>query len=281
MATPFAEHGSIDFEAARRLAAHLVGSGSNGIVVAGTTGESPTLDDSEKLALLAAVIDEVGDQATVVCGTGSNDTRHTVELTRAAAEVGADAALVVTPYYNMPNRAGVTAHFEAVAAADSELPIIVYNVPSRVTVNIPPDQLAELALVDNIVAVKQANNEDLGPVEGLALLAGNDDSFLRALELGAVGGILVASHLVGERMRMIWELVGAGEAERAREISGELDPLYRALAVTTNPIPIKAALEILGLAPGRMRLPMVEATESERATVEQALRRLLLIGEPV
>lgn len=271
MVTPFAEDGSVDEAGARALARHLVESGSGGLVVAGTTGESPTLDDAEKLSLLRAVVDEVGDRAAIVCGTGSNDTRHSEHLSAAAAEAGADGVLVVTPYYNKPNPAGIRAHFSAVAAA-AGIPVIVYNIPSRVVVNIPPRLLAELAAEsDNVIAVKQANNEEIGPIEGMDVLAGNDDVFLRCLDLGGVGGILVASHLVGPEMREIYEAARAGELDRAREIDARLQPIYDALTVTSNPIPVKAAVEMLGLAPGRMRLPMVPADGEQRAAVRRAL----------
>ena len=274
MATPFDAKGGIDFGAARGLARYLVEQGSHGLVVAGTTGESPTLDDSEKLALLAAVIDEVGERADVICGTGSNDTRHSAELTAAAADVGADAALVVTPYYNKPNRLGILGHFAAVAEAAPSLPIIVYNIPSRVVVNIGPELLAELAEIETVVAVKQANNDELQQVDGLALLAGNDEAFLPVLRLGGAGGILVASHLAGPRMREIWDAAQAGDLDRAAEIDRQLAPLYAAMSVTTNPIPVKAALEMLDIIPGHMRLPMVEASEEEKAVVAEALRDL-------
>lgn len=279
MATPFDASGGIDFGAARRLARFLVDNGSNGLVVSGTTGESPTLDDSEKLALLAAVIDEVGEQATVICGTGSNDTRHSAELTAAAADVGADAALVVTPYYNKPNRAGIIGHFKAVAEAAPETPIVIYNIPSRVVINLPPDLLAELAEIETVVAVKQANNDELQQIEGLELLAGNDDAYLPTLQAGGAGGILVASHLVGPQMRQMWEAAEAGDLDRAAEIDSTLQNLYTAISVTTNPIPVKAGLEMLGVISARMRLPMVEANEEERAVVATALRDLGLIAE--
>ena len=274
MATPFDANGGIDFGAARKLARYLVENGSHGLVVSGTTGESPTLDDSEKLALLAAVIDEVGEQACIICGTGSNDTRHSAELTAAAADVGAHAALVVTPYYNKPNRLGILGHFGAVAEAAPEMPIIVYNIPSRVVVNIGPELLAELAQIESVVAVKQANNEEIRQIEGLALLAGNDDAFLPVLRAGGAGGILVASHLAGPQMRDMWEAAQAGDLDRAAEIDGQLTQLYSALGVTTNPIPVKAALEMLELIPGNMRLPMVEASAEEKEVVAEALRGL-------
>ena len=278
MITPFDQAGRLDADAARRLARHLVEHGSHGLVVGGTTGESPTLSTDEVLRLLGAVRAEVGEEATLVCGTGSNDTRHAAELTMAVADAGADAALVVTPYYNKPNRAGLRAHFEAVAEAAPELPIVLYNIPSRVVVNIGPDLLAELASIDNVVAVKQANDDDLGPIEGLSILAGNDNTFLRTLEFGGAGGVLVASHVVGDRMREIWEAAQAADFDRAREIDAELQPVYEAMNVTTNPIPVKAAMEMLGLDSGRMRLPMVPADEEQRAAIRPALEQAGLLA---
>lgn len=271
MATPFAEDGRVDNDAARRLAAHLLEHGSHGLVVAGTTGECPTLTDGETVELLEAVRAEVGDEPLVVCGTGTNDTRHSCELTKMAAQSGADAALVVVPYYNKPNPAGMKAHFETVAAAVPDLPMIMYNIPARVIVNMPPGLLAELAAVDNIVAVKQANDEELGPVDGLAVLAGNDNTFLRVLEFGGAGGILVASHVVGDQMREMWDAAQNNDLERARQIDAELTPVFEGLSVTTNPIPLKAALEMLGLAPDRLRLPLVPADTEQRAAVKAAL----------
>lgn len=274
MATPFTADGDVDEAGARRLARYLIEHGSHGVVVAGSTGEAATLDDEEHISLLRAVAEEIGDEALVVCGTGTNDTRHSVELTRAAAGAGAQAALVVTPYYNKPTPAGVRAHFEAVAGAVPELPIIAYNIPSRVVVNVPPPLLAELGAIDNVVAVKQANNEELEPIDGMALLAGNDDAFLPALELGGAGGILVASHLVGPQMREMWDAAQDGDLKRAREIDAGLQPAYEAMAVATNPIPLKAALEMAGLIPsGGLRLPLVPATEEERRTVRELLER--------
>jgi len=272
MVTPFAEDGSVDEAAARKLARHLVENGSHGVVVAGTTGESPTLSDSEDVALLRAVRDELGYGVTVICGTGTNDTRHSEQLTAAAVEAGADAVLVVTPYYNKPNRAGILAHYEAVAAAAGQTPVIVYNIPSRVVVNIGPELLAELAEIDNVVAVKQANNDEIDRVEGLRVLAGNDDIFLRCLRSGGAGGILVASHVVGNEMRAIFDAVKAGEPGRAAQLDADIRPIFEALAVTTNPIPVKAAAEMLGLIPSdRMRLPMVAADDEQRAVVRAAL----------
>ena len=271
MATPFDEGGGVDTDAARRLAAYLLEHGSHGLVVAGTTGECPTLTDEEEILLLRAVREEVGDDVLLVCGTGTNDTRHSAELTKMAAEAGADASLVVAPYYNKPSRPGLKAHFETVAAAVPELPMIAYNIPARVVINMPPDLLAELAEIDNVVAVKQANDDELGPIEGLDILAGNDNTFCRVLEFGGAGGITVASHIVGDQMRQMWDAAEAGDLERARQIDAELTPVYEGLSVATNPIPLKAALELLGLASGRMRLPLVPVDAEQRGAIKSAL----------
>ena len=269
MVTPFTEDGAVDEAAARKLARHLIDNGSHGLVLSGTTGESPTLEDDEKLALLRTVRDELGPDVLLICGTGSNDTRHSERLSAAAADAGADAVLAVTPYYNKPNRAGLIAHYEAVARA-AGVPVVLYNIPSRVVLNVPPDLLAELARIDNVVGVKQANDDELQPIDGLRVLAGNDGTFLRTLELGEPGGILVATHLVGPEMREIYEAVQAGDNERAREIDQSLRPIYEVLS-KTNPIPVKAGLELLGICSARARLPIVEAGDEQRAEVRQAL----------
>ena len=278
MVTPFDEGGRLDTEAARRLARHLAENGSHGLVLGGTTGESPTLSDEEKLELLGAVRAELSDALTLICGTGSNDTHHSVELTRRAVGAGADAVLVVTPYYNKPNRTGLEAHFEAVAEAAGNAPVVLYNIPSRCVINLAPDLLAELARIDNVVAVKQANNDDLAPIDGLDLLAGNDEIFLRCLELGGTGGILVSSHVVGREMREVYEAFTAGEPDRARELNASLQGVFEAMTVTSNPIPVKAALEMLGVIAARARLPIVEADEEQRATVRKALERQGLLA---
>ena len=277
MATPFAADGTLDLDAARSLARHLADNGSHGLVVAGTTGESPTLSDAEKLRLLEAVLDEVGDRVTVIAGTGSNDTHHSCELTGKAARAGAHAVLVVTPYYNKPNEAGLRAHFAAVAEAAGETPVVLYNIPSRCVINVPPELIAEIAAASpNVVAVKQANNDDLealAQVEAVTLLAGNDEVFLRTLELGGAGGILVASHVVGNEMRAIFDAAERGELERARELDEALHGVYGAMGVTANPIPVKTALELLGVIDANVRLPLVRASDAERATVREALEQ--------
>lgn len=271
MATPFAESGAVDNDGARRLAAHLLEHGSHGLVLAGSTGECPTLTDGETIELLRAVRKEVGDEIPIVVGTGTNDTRHSSELTKMAADASADVSLVVVPYYNKPNPAGIRAHFETVAAAVPDLPMVMYNIPSRVIVNADTSLLGELAAVDNIVAVKQANDDELGPIEGLDILAGNDNTFLRVLEFGGAGVIGVATHVVGDQMRAMWDAAQENDLNRAREIDAELAPIYQGLSVTTNPIPLKAALEMLGLAPDRLRLPLVSADPDQRAAVRAAL----------
>ncbi|HEY6771198.1 MAG TPA: 4-hydroxy-tetrahydrodipicolinate synthase [Solirubrobacterales bacterium] len=276
MVTPFTEDRSVDEAAARKLARYLVDNGSHGLVLAGTTGESPTTDDDEKLALLRAVRDEVGTDVLVICGTGSNDTRHSERLSAAAADAGADAVLAVTPYYNKPNFRGIKAHYEVVAKA-AGIPVVLYNIPSRVVVNLSAEQLAELAQIENVVAVKQANDDELGPVEGLRILAGNDGTFLPTLEMGEPGGILVASHLVGSEMREIYDSVQAGDLDRAREIDAKLRPVYEMIS-HVNPIPVKAALDLLGICSSRARLPIVEANEEERGKIRQVLERQGLLA---
>ena len=271
MVTPFDTAGELDLEGCRSVARHLVAHGSSGLVVGGTTGEPPTLDDREKLALLEAVLDEVDGAVPVALGTGSNDTRHSAALTRLAAEAGAAAGLVVTPYYNRPNRSGIEAHFTAIAEAAPDLPLILYNIPSRVVTNMPPDLLADLGGLPNVVAVKQANDEEMGPVEGIELLAGNDSGLLACLDAGGVGGILVASHLVGDRMAELIEAHQAGDRDRAVAIDASLAAAYEAMSVTTNPIPVKAALEMAGICGGTLRLPMVEATPAEKDRIRSLL----------
>jgi 4-hydroxy-tetrahydrodipicolinate synthase len=272
MATPFDENGAVDEAAALKLATYLLEHGSHGLVISATTGEAPTLTDEEALDLLSAVRREVGDEVLLACGTGTNYTEHSIELTKGAADAGADAALIVTPYYNKPNPAGIQAHFEAIAAAIPSMPIIAYNIPSRVVVNVPPEGLAELAKIDNVVAVKQANNEEMQPIEGMEILAGNDDVFLKTLELGGAGGILVASHLAGPQMREMWDAAQADDIDGARDIDVGLRQLYAAIGVTTNPIPVKAGLAMMNLIPtDTLRLPLVPADAEQRATMRAAL----------
>jgi 4-hydroxy-tetrahydrodipicolinate synthase len=266
MVTPFSEGGALDEEGAAILMRELLASGSDGLVVAGSTGEAATLTDAEKARLWEIAVEESGD-APVIAGTGTYDTRHTIELTERATEIGVDAVLVVTPYYVKPNRRGLKAHYEAVAAS-TDLPVVLYNIPSRCVVDMPNDLLAELARIENVAAVKQARYEDIQPIDGLDLLAGNDDTFSEVLDLGGTGGILVASHLVGSEMRRMID-----EPDSRAEIHEGLKDLYEALTVTTNPIPVKAAMRMAGHRVGGFRLPLVDPSAEEEAVVRAALER--------
>ena len=272
MVTPFDANGDVDEDATVRLMRHLLDNGSDGLVVAGSTGEAATLTDEEKAQLWELAVSETPDDAFIAAGTGTYDTRHTVELTERAHEAGVDAMLVVTPYYVKPNRRGLLAHYAAVAAA-TDRPIILYNIPGRTALDMPNDLLAELAEIDNVQAVKQARYEELAPIPGLDLLAGNDDVLARVLDMGGTGGILVASHLVGREMRRMID-----EPEARGEIHESLKDVFAALTVTTNPIPVKAALNMAGHAVGGLRLPLVEATEEEKAVIREALERHELLA---
>jgi 4-hydroxy-tetrahydrodipicolinate synthase len=275
MVTPFHPDGSVNFASARRLARHLVETGSDGIVVCGTTGEGPTVSDREKIDLLDALVEEMAGRACVVANTGTYDTHHSTALTRAAVEVGADAFLAVTPYYNKPPRAGIVAHFSAIAEAEGR-PVIVYNIPQRVVLNLEPDVLAELAEIPNVVAVKQAT-ADIDQARrilaetDLLLYAGNDDLLYPFLKLGGKGGVCVASHVAGMQMRRMVDLAHRGDMDAAKAQDAALYDLYTAFAVTTNPIPVKAALNLLGHEVGSLRLPLVEADAEQTATVAAAL----------
>jgi 4-hydroxy-tetrahydrodipicolinate synthase len=276
MVTPFAGDGSVNHESTRRMARHLVENGSDGIVVCGTTGEGPTVTDREKLDLFDTVVSEVGAGATVIANTGSYDTHHSVALTRSAVATGVDGFLVVTPYYSKPPPAGIVAHFEAIAEAAEGRPVIAYNIPQRVVLNLEPELLERLAEIENVTAVKQATT-DLDQARrivehgALDLYAGNDDLVLPFARLGGAGGICVASHLAGRRIREMIALARSGDLDRAEQIDEELRPLYQALSVTTNPIPLKAALNLLGHDVGGLRLPLVDADDAEVATVQAAL----------
>jgi 4-hydroxy-tetrahydrodipicolinate synthase len=279
--TPFRADGSVNLEAFARLCTHLVNTGSDGVVVAGTTGEAPTLTDEERLSLFAAAVETVGDRATVIAGTGTYSTAHSVHLTGQAHELGVDAFLVVTPYYSKPPVPGIVAHFRAIAEA-TDRPIVVYNIPQRVVVNLEPETLARLAEIPNVTAVKQATT-DPGQARrileetDLALYAGNDDLLLPFLELGGVGGILVYTHVVGPRVRELVTRFKDGDVDGARAIDAELRPVIEALAVTTNPIPVKAALAMLGHDVGGLRLPLVEASDEQKAAIRETLERVGLL----
>jgi 4-hydroxy-tetrahydrodipicolinate synthase len=271
--TPFGDDGSIDEAAFVSLMAHLHANGSDGFVVCGTTGESSTLTDDEHLRLVALAVAERPPGATIVAGVGSNDTRHAVHLTAHACEIGADALLSVNPYYNRPNRRGILAHYREVTHA-ADRPVVLYNIPQRTGSDMPNDLLAELAQLEHIEAVKQANNDNLAPVDGLAIYAGNDEILARVLDMGEAGGILTASHVVGPQMRRMVD----EPAERAAIHESLLD-VFAALAVAPAAVSNKVALNLLGHRVGRPRLPYLEADEHETATIRAMLQeRGLLVG---
>ncbi len=268
LVTPFDAQLRVDEEAAVRLMEHCVAHGSDGLVICGTTGETATLTDDEQLRMIELAVQELGGRATIVAGVGSNDTRHAVHLTERASELGVDGLLHVTPYYNRPNERGIKRHFAECARA-TDKPIMLYNIPLRTGRDMSNEFLAELGQeLDNIVAVKQANPDNLALIDGLDIYAGDNETLCQTLELGGVGGVLVASHIVGEQMRRMVD-----EPEHRRAIHDELTDLFAALAVAPNPIGIKAALKLLGHRVGGLRLPMVEADEHETAVIRAALER--------
>ena len=281
IATPFKADGSVDYDAFRALAAHLVANGSDGLAVTGTTGEAPTLSDDERFGLYEAAVDEVGDRATIVAGTGTYATEHSVHLTRRAHEIGVHGFLVVTPYYNKPPVRGIVRHFEEIAAV-SDRPIVVYNIPGRVALNLETETIAQLAELPTIQAVKQANpdvEQARAIVElGLDLYAGDDDLVFPFLELGGIGGVCVHTHVVGPQVKELVRLYRSGDVEGARALDRELAPSIDLLRVAVNPIAIKCALNLLGHEVGAHRLPLVEATDDEREAVRECLERLGLLA---
>jgi 4-hydroxy-tetrahydrodipicolinate synthase len=275
--TPFDRDGAVDYDRFREHARSVVENGADGLVVAATTGESPTLTDEEKLELFAAAVEAVGGDATVVASTGTYSTAHSVHLTEKAHEVGVDGFLVVTPYYNRPPPRGVVEHFKAIAAV-SDRPIIVYNIPQRVVVNLEPETIVELAEIPTVKGVKQAT-EDIEQAKRvvseteLDLYAGSDHLLFPFLEVGGVGGVFVYANIVPGRVKELIRRYRSGDVDGAREIDEELKPLVEALGVTINPIPVKAALSILGQDVGGLRLPLVEATDEELAEIRSGLER--------
>ena len=274
--TPFAPDGSVNLDKFKELAAYLVEHGSDGVVVAGTTGESPTLSDDEKLALFAAAVEAVGDRATVVAGTGTYDTGHSARLTERVHELGVDGFLVVTPYYSRPPQRAIVRHFQEIASR-TDKPVVVYNIPSRVVVNIEPGTIAELAEIENVCAVKQANDDleqaRLIPGLGLDLYAGDDNLIFPFLGLGGVGGVCVHTHVWGPQTKEMVRRYKDGDVDGARRLNEEMAPAYELLRVVTNPIAIKAAINLLGHEAGGYRLPMVDPTERELEQIRACLER--------
>lgn len=281
MVTPFAEDLSVDYTKARALARRLVQSGSDGLVVSGTTGESPTLSHEEKLELFEVVLDEVGDEAVVFAGTGTNDTRASIEMTRDAERVGVHGAMLVTPYYNKPPQAGLYRHFAQIAESTG-LPLLVYNVPGRTSVNLAADTMARLARdFDNIVAVKEASGvlEQVAEIrskapDGFVIYSGDDNMTIPIMSVGGDGIVSVASHVAGLAMQEMIAAFVAGDTARAGALHRRLLPLFKVIFVTTNPIPIKAALALAGFDAGPLRPPLVEAAEAERAQIRKVMESL-------
>lgn len=277
MVTPFRQDHSLDLDGAQQLGRHLLEHGTDSIVVAGSTGESPTLSHREKLDLFRSVIDAIGRDGKVICGTGTYNTAETIELSRKAQELGADGLLVVTPYYSKPPQRGLLEHFTRVARA-VDLPVIAYNIPGRTGIRIEHDTLLRMAEVPNIVAVKDSTG-DFQAISRLIseapadfeVYSGDDWATFGYLCLGGVGVVSVAAHVVGDRIHHLTDLVLSGDIPAARKVHDELSPLFNALFITTNPIPVKTALDVLGLPAGPPRLPLVPATRDERARIEKAL----------
>lgn len=275
MVTPFTADGELDLERAASLADSLVRQGNDGLVVSGTTGEAPTTSDAEKSALLRAVVDAVGDRAHVLAGVGTSDTRHTVELARAAEKDGASGLLLVTPYYSRPPQAGVVAHVERVAAS-TDLPVMLYDIPGRTALALSPETLETLAGHAQVVAVKDAK-DDLGATSwllaqtGLAVYSGTDQLNLPLLSIGAVGMVSVVSHVVTPLLVELVAAHGAGDVARARAIHLRLQPVYRGMFRTQGVILSKAALALQGTPVGPVRLPLVDATDEQRAVLAQDL----------
>jgi 4-hydroxy-tetrahydrodipicolinate synthase len=281
--TPFEADGAVDYDRYRELCRFLVDNGSDGVVVNGTTGESSTLSEDERTGLIEAALEAIGDRATVVAGTGTNSTEHSIHLTEQAHEAGAHAMLVVTPYYNKPPQRGIVEHFKAVAAA-TDRPVVAYNIPGRCVINIEPETMDQLAEIDNVAAVKQSN-ADLDQARhivalGLDLYAGDDNLVLPFVELGGKGGVCVHTHVVGPQVKELIRLVQEGDLDGARRLDEELAPAYELIGVVTGPIQIKAALRLIGLDVGGLRLPLVEASGDEVEQIRGCLERLKLL-EPV
>lgn len=283
MVTPFNDDYSINYDAAADLAKHLIANGSNGLVVAGSTGESATLSVEEKLKLFAIVLDAVGDKATVIAGTGSNDTMASLKLTQAAEKLGVHGAMLVGPYYNKPPQEGYYQHFKTVADG-TNLPLIIYNVPGRTSSNILPGTIARLAEFKNIVAVKEAsgNLEQVAEIirttpNDFMVYSGDDSLTLPILSVGGVGIISVAAHIVGNRMQEMISAFANNDLAKAQAIHSELLPFFRLMFITTNPIPIKTAVNLIGQNGGSFRLPLIPPTSNELEQIKDGMHKMHLL----
>ena len=283
MVTPFKDDLSVDYEGAQKLAVHLCEAGNDGLVVAGTTGESPTLSKQEKISLFSAIKEAVGNKAQIIAGTGSNSTADSIYLTQEASKIGVDGIMAVVPYYNKPNQEGLYQHFKAIAM-ETPLPVMLYNVPGRTGTNLLPETVARLSAIENIVALKEAagNLDQVSTLktllpEDFLIFSGDDSLTLPMLAVGAYGVVSVAGHLVGNEIkRMITSYIN-GDVHQSRMIHQQLIPLFKAIFVTTNPIPVKKALSLLGLPSGGLRLPLVEATTRETEIIKETLTKLNLL----
>jgi len=278
MVTPFNEEGEVDYEQAKRLALALINSGSEGLVVAGTTGESPTLVRAEKLRLFSEVKSAVGERGTIIAGTGSNSTAEALETTKEAERVGVDACLLVVPYYNKPTQEGLYQHFKTIAQ-DTSLPCILYNVPSRTVVSLSADTTIKLSQIDNIIGVKEAsgNLDQIAKIisntrDDFRVYSGNDGDTFPIMVLGGYGVISVASHLVGNQLKEMIDSITNGEIDKASSIHHRLLPLINALFILSNPIPLKYALNYIGFNVGKPRLPLTEPDEKSAALIKDALK---------
>lgn len=278
MITPFTADGAVDFDGALKLAKYLLANGSDGLIVCGTTGESPTIDNEDKLKLFKLIASECGQQGTIVANTGSNNTARSVEFTAAASKTGVHAVMAVVPYYNKPNQEGCYLHFKAIAEA-TDLPVIVYNVPGRTGGSITPETIARLNKVaPNICAVKEASGDisvaqriyHLLP-EGFMIYSGDDALTLPMVAIGGLGIISVAAHVVGREMNDMLKAYEAGDVAMAKDINEQLQPVFKAMFVTTNPIPVKYAVRQLGLPAGPYRLPMCEPNDKEKSVIDEAI----------
>lgn len=279
MITPFNADGSVDFEGALTLAKHLLNNGSDGLIVCGTTGESPTIDNEDKLKLFELIARECGHLGSIVGNTGSNNTQRTIELTKAASKTGVNAVMGVVPYYNKPNQRGLFEHFKAMAEA-TDLPVIVYNVPGRTGGKIMPATIAKLReACPNIAAVKEASGDINVAAEIYHLLpddfmiySGDDGLTLPMLAVGGCGVISVAAHVVGKEMNEMIQAYEAGDVAKAKRINKDLFPIFKAMFVTTNPIPVKYAVRQLGLPAGPFHLPLCEPSDEEEAVINAAIK---------
>ena len=284
MVTPFREDGRVDYGVAEKLAVHLLENGTDSIVVCGTTGESPTLTWQEEHNLFKVVKSAVGDKGKVIGGTGSNSTTEAIEATQKAAQLGLDGSLQVVPYYNKPPQAGLYQHFRAIAKACPDLPIMLYNVPGRTSCNLAPETVANLAQIENIVAIKEASGS-LDQVNQVRLLAppdfaiysGEDNLTLPILAVGGLGVVSVASHLVGQQLQTMIQAFNSGEVAKARDIHYQLLPLFKILFCTTNPIPVKAALALQGWSMGGLRPPLSNLSSDLQSNLEQLLQEMSLV----